>query len=268
MPLIEKMPMIRKLLTVLPVVVLPAMPARAAETQEFTGVYHISIYGLPIAESRFSSRLSEDEFRIEGTLRSAGLARIFDRTDGKTSVAGNFGSTSVSPARFALNYQSGDKAGSTEIGFENGRVVTVSVKPEHEHKGPNWVPLDPVQLAGVTDPLTATMVKAESLSSVCNRTLRVFDGEMRADIELSYLRVRPFSTEGFRGDVVDCNARFVPVAGYRKTNSSMRYLQTESRIVISFAPLGDHDVYAPVKAEVSTKIGTVRVYASRFGPAG
>ncbi len=257
----------KRMLPALLCALLLATPAGASGKQTFLGVYHVSIFGFPIAESRFASRLDGDEFYIKGTLRSAGLARIFDRTDGITEVTGRFGEKVIVPASFALSYQSGSKRGSTEIAFQNGRVVTVSVKPERKQKGPNWVPLDPAQLAEVTDPLTASMVRAASLADVCNRTLRVFDGEMRADLQLSFLRIRPFSTTGYSGDVVDCRARFVPVAGYRKTNSSMQYLQTRSRISISFAPLGESGVYAPVKAEVGTKIGTVRVYASRFGPA-
>jgi hypothetical protein len=259
--------MMRCLLPILAFTILAAMPARAAEKENFLGVYRVSIFGLSIAESRFTSHLNGNGFRVKGNLRSAGLARIFDKTDGITQVTGHFAGETIEPVSYKMSYKSGSKRSSTAMAFENGRVVTVSVKPKEKRASADWVPVNPSQLVEVTDPLTASMVKATSLSDVCNRTLRVFDGEMRADLQLSYLRIRPFSTDGYRGDVVDCSARFVPVAGYRKTNSTMRYLQTESRITISFAPLGDHDVYAPVKAEVGTKIGTVRVYATRFGPA-
>lgn len=245
-----------------------AMPATAADAQDYLGIYRVSIFGLPIAESRFSSQLDGDQFRVEGSLRSAGLARIFDRTDGTTQVTGYFSNQSVVPVSYQMSYQSGPKRSSTEILFEKGRAVTISIKPEPKRKGRNWVPLDPAQMAEAVDPLTAALVRAENLGDVCNRTLRVFDGETRADLKLSFLRIRPFSTDGFRGDVVDCSVRFVPVAGYRKTNGSLRYMQANKTMTVSFAPLGDGGVYAPVKAEVGTKIGTVRVYATRFGPAG
>jgi hypothetical protein len=244
-----------------------AVPAKASETRNFLGVYKVSIFGFSIAESRFSSRLDGRDFEIDGTLKSAGLARIFDDTEGMTKVSGYLGQGTIVPVSYQMSYQSGRKRASTQIDFENGRVINVAIRPRHKHTGKNWVPLDADKLAEVTDPLTASMVKANGLADVCNRTLRVFDGEMRADLQLSFLRTRPFSTAGYQGDVVDCKAQFVPVAGYRKNNSGLAYLKAKSRISITFAPLGDSDVYAPVKAEVGTKIGTVLVYATRFGPA-
>jgi len=88
---------------------------------------------------------------------------------------------------------------------------------------------------------------------VCNRTIRIYDGEMRADLRLA--------PAGASGGQVTCSAKFEPVAGYRPSRSALKYLRDRSRITIAFAPLADTGFYAPVDASIGTQVGTVRIVA-------
>ena len=86
-----------------------------------------------------------------------------------------------------------------------------------------------------------------------------FDGEIRANLVLSYVNTSQDSIGGQPREVVTCAARFQPVAGYRSTNKGLQYLSTKSKIVLKFAQLGDTVLYAPVQANVSTKVGTFSI---------
>jgi hypothetical protein len=235
-------------------------PAAAAET--FKGVYTVSYLGLPIARSTFTSTIADGKVTISGNVSSAGLARIFDSTTGSSSFSGNLSPTGVTPAAFKTSYKSGKKSQLTTISFVNGNVAkTVNVPPTKKRR--RWVPLRPGDLRAVSDPISATLIRAKTPADVCKRTIKIYDGEMRANIALSH--VSTGDVPGYDGQGVTCTAKFIPISGYRPDSSSLTYLKNHSKITISFAPLGQTGIYAPVRATVGTKIGTVTVTARRTG---
>lgn len=241
-------------------VALPALAAGETVRSEFA----VSLYGLTLAKTNFVSRIDSRSFDISGSVSSAGIASIFDDTKGTTSVRGRFGANAPSPEVYSVNYVSGSKKKSTRIAFAGGRVVKTENTPPVNTARADWVPVKPAHLAGALDPISATLVKAKSPDAVCRRTVRFYDGEMRADLRLSPAGTGRITVPGFDGETVRCTARFVPVSGYRKGHRSIEYLVNSSRIEIAFAPVGDTGVYAPLDASISTKIGTIRVAARRF----
>jgi len=241
-----------------------ALGATSARAESFRVDYSVSILGLNIARSSFNSSIKGNAFQINGELASSGIARIFDSTKGTASVSGSMGTHTASADNYLVNYSSGKKQKKTEIAFSNGRVTKTENVPPLKQNRPNWVALGKGDLSSVTDPLSATMVRAASLEDVCTKTLKIYDGEMRADFRLSMQKVEPVETRGFSGKGVTCRARFVPIGGYRDNNKSIKFLKNKSQILITFAPLGNTGVYAPIKGSVTTEIGTVTVTANRF----
>lgn len=248
----------RLVLVFLPaVLVVLAAPPLAAAEQSFRTRYDASLFGLPIGRAEFESRFNGHSFSIAGRFRSAGFARIFDRTDGTVQASGRIGTRASQPSHYALDYRSGKKQKKTTIRFSGGAVKEATNQPERSHRGADWVPVSPDQLAAVSDPLSAMLLPAASTSEICNRTIRMFDGEIRADLVLEPAGSR----ESFRNAAVTCRARFVPVGGYRKGHSSIAYLRDRARILIGFQPVPEQNLYSPVEATVTTKIGTVRIKA-------
>ena len=64
--------------------------ASAASPQSFKGEYTVSFLGLSIARSTFSSHYENGAYAIDGTVTSAGLAKLFDDTRGTISSKGTF----------------------------------------------------------------------------------------------------------------------------------------------------------------------------------
>lgn len=233
-------------------------PVVAGET--YSGEYTVSYLGLPIARSTFTSTFNGDQVRISGSVSSAGIAKIFDSTTGSSSFAGRIGTEGVIPAAFTTSYKSGKKSQRTSITFTNGNVTeTVNVPPTKKRR--RWVPLRTGDLNAVSDPISATLIRAKSTAEICKRTIKIYDGEMRANIVLDHISAGNVS--GYGEEAVTCSAKFIPISGYRPDSSSLTYLKNRSKITIAFAPLGKTGIYAPVYATVGTKIGTVTVTARR-----
>lgn len=241
---------------------LPPSPALAAP-KKFVADYTVSLYGLTLAHTSFTSTLDGDAISIDGTIASAGVARIIDDTKGKTTVRGHLSADGVEPDSFVIAYKSGKKNKRTEIDFANGAVSRTMNEPPLK-KRKKWIPLSESDLKAATDPLSGIMVRAEKPADVCRKTLHYYDGELRADIVFSYAGKKPLSIPGYSGDATICTARFAPVGGYRPGNSTIEYLKDKGKMTVAFAPMGTTGMFVPVSASVGTKIGTVSVSADRL----
>jgi len=223
-----------------------------------------SLYGVVLARSSFRSRIDRDGFEISGELASSGVAKVFDDTRARASASGRFENGATAPRSYVVDYTSGKKKKRTTISFANGAVVSAENTPPVRTNRKDWIKVEAEHLAGVVDPFSAALVRADSPSDVCNRTIRIFDGALRADLRLKPAGFGKASVPGYKGETVKCTARFVPISGYRKGNSSIAFMRKSSDIAIAFAPVGGSGVYAPVEASVGTQVGTIKVQAVRF----
>lgn len=234
-----------------------------ASAETFSSAYTISLYGLTVARSSFSTHLDDKNYLITGSLKSAGLAEIFDDTNGTIVSSGAPGQSGLVPSSYVVNYVSGNKNKNTTLGFAKGNVVSTSNTPALAKKG-EWVEVSQDQLKAVADPLTVLVIKASSLSTTCSRTVKAFDGEIRVDLVLSPIAQTVVKTLGYSGPAMKCGLRFVPVSGYRKGKKQIEYLRNAKNMSVTFAPMSETGFYAPILASVPTQIGTVYIRASRF----
>jgi hypothetical protein len=247
------------------VVTVPA--PRKEGTQSFSGDYSVSFLGLTVAHSTFSSTFEKNSFSVKGIVASAGIATLFDSTKGSISSAGRFAGKTTQPAAFRVDYTEGKKSKMTAIRFKDGTVTKTENVPPLKKRGDDWVPVNKSHLRAVTDPLSATLVRADSLSEVCGRTIKIYDGEFRLDLNLQHESTGSISVPGYEGKTVTCRVGFTPVAGYRQGRRAIEFLKNRSQMRIAFAPLGTTGVYAPIHATVGTQIGTITVSARRFETA-
>ena len=243
---------------------LAALAPDMAYAGTFHGEYTVSYFGLTVVKASFDSRYEGETYDIDGRVAAAGLARLFDDTEGTLKATGRVSGQRVVPQSFRADYTSARKASLLDIRFSGGAVTSTRVEPPPKPRPKDWVAIDLADLKGVLDPTATTIVPAPSLDAVCNRTLRTYDGEMRADLTLSPVSKGEISVPGYRGPTVTCRMRFEPVSGYRKGRKGLQYLRTKSRILVTFAPLGQTGVYAPIRATVGTEIGPLTVTARRF----
>ncbi len=237
-----------------------ASPVAAEGKQTFSGEYTVTFLGLPVARSNFVSTFNGNNFTVQGRMSSAGIGKLFDSTTGTSHASGSFVGKQTRPKSFRVQYKSGKKTQTTAINFAGG-AVSKTVNDPPLRKRDNWVAVKLGQLQAVTDPISATLIRADTPDEVCTRVLKVYDGQMRMNLRLSYASTT--KVPGIESDVITCNARFVAVSGYRTTNRSIDYMRKRAKISISFARLGETGIYAPVRATVGTTMGPITVTARR-----
>ncbi len=233
------------------------------ETPAYRGEFGLYYLGLPIARIDIDSRFDRDSYVIDGKVASAGLGAFFYDTRGTLKATGRVKGR-LEPETFRADYRYDDEPTLVDIRFAGGDVVKVVNEPPLKKRRKNWVPIGPDDLKSTVDPIAATLVKADRLEDVCKGGARMFDGELRADLSLSFVKTGRMSVDGFEGPTVTCLLKFTPRAGYRKGRRALEYLRTKSRIVVTFAQIGQTGVYAPVHATIGTQIGTITVQARRF----
>ncbi|WP_394887274.1 DUF3108 domain-containing protein [Mesorhizobium sp. AaZ16] len=180
------------------VVTVPA--PRKGGLQSFTGDYSVTFLGIPVARSTFNSTFEGNSFSVKGVLSAAGLAQIFDDTQGSVSAAGRFAGNRTQPTAFRVDYTEGKKSKMTSIRFKGGAVARTENVPPLKKRGKSWVPLKDAHLQAVTDPLSATLVRADNLSEVCGRTIKIYDGELRFDLTLTHESTGTMAIDGWEGD--------------------------------------------------------------------
>lgn len=183
----------------------PLDSAAKAGAQAFHADYVVSYLGLKIARSSFATTIDGASYSLNGSFSSAGVAVLFDKTNGTTQIEGNVGPKGVEPATYALRYSSGGKKARTDIGFSRGNVVRVENVPASKAaKARDYIPVTQELLKSVFDPLSATLFTASKPEDVCKRTLRIFDGETRADVILSPAGTTKIAVKGYTGEAMRC----------------------------------------------------------------
>lgn len=239
-----------------------ATPARA---ESFKADYVVTIFGITIARTSFTSTLDAGSYAVDGTISSSGLGAVFDDTKGIVHTSGSLKRGDPHPSTHALDYTSGKKKQRTTVRFENNNVVATENVPPPKPRRHGWVPVEAGDLTDVVDPLTATLVHAQSLDQVCNRTVRIYDGELRADLTLASAGKAPVVVGDFKGEGVTCTIRFKPISGYRKGSKTMQYLAAGNDMRVTFARMGETAFFVPVRGQVETRIGTVYFRVGKIG---
>lgn len=236
-------------------------PAVAAEAQH-DSEYSINLGLLPIARANFSTRMEGSTYSISGSFSSAGIASVLKDISGKTVVSGAKRGNRMQASEYSLVYKDGKRTRTYDVQYRNGNVTSTTVKPEPKSRPDNWVDVKDRDLRSVLDPISGLLFPIGG--RICPSRLPIYDGESRLDLVLSSGGTKPFTTNGFTGDAIVCNARYVPKSGFRKGRKDIEYLKSIS-MEIWFAKASNMDVYAPVYARIPTKVGQVYITATRYG---
>ena len=243
-----------------------AVTAAQSAEMKIATEYSISFAGILVARSKFRTLINGNSVSVTGTLATSGLAAVFDSTKATSVSAGQIGESGVQSQSFSLDYKSGKRVRSTKINFKGGNVTDTTITPERP-PNPNNVPIEPGQLNGVVDPFFASLIFAKTPAEVCNRTLKVFDGVLRINLVMRPSGSEPYMIGKIKGDGVRCAVRYEPVAGHKAKSSSVQYMAEGERASIVFGTLPGTGLYAPVKANIKTKTGTVTIRVVKFEQA-
>jgi len=197
--------------------------------------------------------------------RLTGLVGVFASGKGAVTVTGSYRAGQPSSV-FDGMFRLGKASKHVQIELAGGRVTVAKMDPPMDER-PGRVPVLEEHRRNVLDPLTAmamTMAGQEPDTADCNRTIPVFDGGSRFDIVLSYSEKRNVDIAEYKGSVLVCKARFVPISGHRPARSMIKYMQENKDMSVWLAPLPGTQFLFPLRISVRTVLGTGVLEAEKW----
>ena len=173
--------------------------------------------GHATAESRFSG--NSYVAAINGS--TGGLSRLVSDASARLSGAGHIPGKTVLPASF--NLETIERGFGTHVTMAmSGGAITDLVAVPRLAEAADRIPITPRHKMGIVDPLGAFIVPLDhpgvpSGRAACDRTVKVFDGWTRFDVQLFYKETKAVDggSNTYAGRIIVCGARYVPVAGHR-----------------------------------------------------
>lgn len=228
---------------------------QATPATGFSLVYDIHAKGMVVGEYHYAVTRDGADYEARADQKATGLARAFvnDRQD-KTYLARGRVSSDGSLNPGSYRHSGGKKNRVVTTVFSADDAVTTAVPA----MGMGDPPATRAQRAGVIDQLSMIYALATPTGDPCERTLKVYlDGAKRFDLVMKPAGTQKVSSRAFKGTARKCTVDFKPIAGFSDPvePATMTFL---------LAPVGG--LYAPIKIQMPTDDGLVRLEARSFTP--
>jgi hypothetical protein len=230
--------------------------------------YRVSLIGLPIGSVNLNADLSPTSYTIGADAKLTGLAKLFTNGHGASAGKGAIVQGRVSPATFATIASSSNMTRTIRMVLAGNAVTGIDISPPFQDK-PDRVPLGPGDKRNIVDPVGAVILPAPASGSMlspaaCNRTVAIFDGYTRFDVNLTYVGERTVSAKGYDGPVAVCAARYVPISGHSRDRPATKFMADNKDLEVWLAPIASDHVLIPFRVSVRTMIGTAVIEAQEF----
>jgi hypothetical protein len=241
-------------------------PAQAQNA--FSGVYNVSLIGLSLGTASVSGKLNGNDYKIEAFANLTGLASAMSGAKGSAVASGAFQNGQLAPAAYATSSSNSKETRTVRIGMQAGNVRAVDIQPPFEEQQ-GRVPITDAHKRNILDPLSALIMPikqgdATNGPAVCGRSIPVFDGYTRFNVDLAYVGTRPVQAQGYKGNVVVCSARYKPIAGHRPGRKATQFMIDNKDMEVWLAPTADGRAMVPYRISVRTMVGMTVIEARRF----
>lgn len=250
---------------------LAAAGPAAAETR-VRARYDLTLAGFDIGAATMQAGIDKASYDMNMSVRMSGLAKFFTGGRGAATSRGAYEASKVAPSAYALNTRSNSKGQIVRFALAGGAIRQISVEPPPKTK--DVIPVTEADKRGVVDPLSAMMMPVAGSGDLldkasCDRTLPVFDGRQRYDIQLHYDRMETAKSDGdvkdsYEGKVVVCKASYKAISGHKPGKEQVVFMESNKDMEVWLAPIAGTRALLPWKISVRTPIGTVVIAATSF----
>jgi hypothetical protein len=244
-------------------------PAATALTT-LKATYAISIAGIVVGKAEVESRFSGSGYAAAIVGSTSGVSRLASDASARLTGNGHIFGSQVLPATYDMATLENGQSTHVAMAMRQGAVTSVVALPELAAAA-DRVPLTASHKTNVVDPLSAFLVPVDqpgiaSGHRACSRTVRVFDGWTRYDVQLSYKETKAIDggPDTYSGRIIVCAARYVPVAGHRSTRKAVQDMADNTRLEVWLAPVANMPVLVPFRIRIGTDLGDLIIYATRF----
>lgn len=252
-------------------VVAAAPVAQAQSGEGFSGVYNVSLIGLSLGTATVSGQVGPSEYKIEAYANLTGLASAVSGAKGSAVSSGVIQNGQVAPGAYATTSANSKETRTVRIGMTAGNVRAVDIQPPFENLE-GRVPVMEAHKRGIVDPLSALIMPVKGDVSngadVCRRSIPVYDGYTRFNVDLAYVGTRQVNVPGYSGAVIVCNARYKPISGHRPNRPATKFMADNRDMEVWLAPLGEAKVVVPFRISVRTMVGMTVIEARKFQVSG
>jgi len=231
--------------------------------------YSATLGGVPFGKGAWLLDVREDQFTAAVNGATAGVLRVFASGSGESAARGTVSHGQPVSQTYASTIATDKKYDEVRILMSGGNVKEYIAEPP-TLQTPNRVPVTEAHRRGVSDPMTAALIRVPGngdtfVPEACQRTLSIFDGRMRYDLQLVYKRLDKVKSEkGYQGTVVVCTVRFSPVAGHIPERPVIKYLAETRDMEIWLAPIAGTRLMVPYRISIPTPLGLGIVEANQF----
>jgi hypothetical protein len=239
--------------------VLAGTPAAAGDTawpSEVTARYRMSFNGFDVGTYDFTSRYDGKSYAATGKTQISALFGAFKWT-GNFAGTGLIGNGTPRPASYEMVYKTKSKLTSVKLGFAGDTVSSIALVPNKPPK-PDTIKVKSEDLRNVFDPMAATLALSSAhASDACNRTIPIFDGKARFDLQLSLKgreAIKDKKPTGQPAELIVCRVKYVPIAGHKPKDFVNPWIDYD-HIEIALRAIPSAGIYVPYRITVPSTIG-------------
>ncbi len=231
--------------------------------------YSVTLAGITIGKGSWVIDITDTHYMAAANGATTGLVRVFTRGQGTSAANGTLQAGAPLTSNYVSTVVTSKKTDDVRLTLDNGDVKDSRLDPPMETE-PDRVPITEAHQHGILDPMTAVLLrtpgKGNPLSpEACQRSLAVFDGRLRYDLQLAFKRMDHVKADkGYAGQVVVCAVYFSPVAGFIPSRKTIRYIAKLRDIEVWLAPIAGTRVLVPFRAQGPSPIGKVVLEATQF----
>ena len=245
-----------------------AIPSSAAMADGFKARYSVKLIGLSLGSATLEGSVEPDAYQIDATAKLSGVAALVSSSRGAASASGLMAQGRIAPNAYATTSANATMTRTVRMAMAAGNVKASEIAPPFEEL-PGRVLVTEAHKQKIIDPLSALIMTTPEGGAVigpaaCNRSLPIYDGWARFNVNLTYLGQRQVKVKGYEGPVAVCAARYVAVAGHRPDRAATKYMENNKEMEVWLAPVGASRATVPFRISVATMVGTTVIEATEF----
>lgn len=247
----------------------------AARAESVQARYGVTLAGLSIGVADLKADINGDGYQLTVSAKLTGLASAVTGGQGTAQSSGSFAQVRPVPKAYAVSSSNGKEARTIRMALTGGNVQAFDIQPPlPPDDKPDRIPVTEAHKRGIVDPVSALLMPVaaplgDSLDPAgCNRTIPIFDGAARFDIQLAYKGTERIEVPGYSGPVLVCAARYLPIAGHRPERRMTKFMAENREIETWLAPVKGSRVLVPYRISVKTTVGTTVITAANLSIGG
>jgi hypothetical protein len=231
--------------------------------------YVATLAGVPIGKGAWVIEIGDDQFTAAASGMTTGLLRVFTTGQGNGASRGAVRGDSLVPTTFVSTINNDKRIEELRMVLSAGTVKELAIDPPTT-PNPDRVPLTDAHRRAVIDPMSAALIRVSGNGDpvspeACRRTIPIFDGRMRFDLQLSFKRIEKVQAhKGYGGPVAVCAVQFMPLAGYVPERPAIKYLVAQRDMEIWLAPIPGTRIVVPYRMSLPTPLGQGVLEATEF----